>query len=56
MVDLLLVMVPPVDSDDQASLPSPELNIIVDMSAGKLDKDARIISEKLDNLSKYITR
>ncbi|XP_056615351.1 axonemal dynein light chain domain-containing protein 1 [Triplophysa dalaica] len=55
MVDLLLVMVPQVDSDDQASLPSPELNIIVDMSAEKLDKDASIISEKLDNLSKYIT-
>ncbi|KAA0719618.1 hypothetical protein E1301_Tti021797 [Triplophysa tibetana] len=55
MVDLL-VMVPPVHSDDQASLPSPELNIIVDMSAGKLNKDARFISEKLENLSKYITR
>ncbi|KAA0712101.1 hypothetical protein E1301_Tti012836 [Triplophysa tibetana] len=50
MVDLLLVMVPPVHSDDQASLPSPEQIIIDDM-----DKDARIISEKLDNLSKYIT-
>ncbi|KAI7790946.1 axonemal dynein light chain domain-containing protein 1 [Triplophysa rosa] len=54
MVDLLLLMVP-VHSDDQASLPSPELNIIVDVSAEKLDKDASIISEKLDNLSKYIT-
>lgn len=55
MVDLLLLMVP-VHSNDQVSLPSAELNIIVDVSAEKLDKDASVISEKLDYLSKYITR
>lgn len=46
----------PVRSDDQGSLPSSELNIIVDVSAETLDKDASVVSEKLDYLSKYITR
>ncbi|XP_065099340.1 axonemal dynein light chain domain-containing protein 1 [Paramisgurnus dabryanus] len=50
MVDLLLLMVP-----DAASHPSSELNIIVDVSAEQLGKDASNISGKLDYLSKYIT-
>ncbi|XP_077082450.1 axonemal dynein light chain domain-containing protein 1 isoform X1 [Siphateles boraxobius] len=55
MVDLLLLMVP-VHSDDQESyLPTPELNVIVDVSVEKLEEDARNLSGKLDYFSKYIT-
>ncbi|XP_051549313.1 axonemal dynein light chain domain-containing protein 1 [Myxocyprinus asiaticus] len=55
MVDLLLLMVP-VHSDDQeaASHSMPELNIIVDVSVEKLEEDARNLSVKLDNFSRYI--
>ncbi|XP_067271945.1 axonemal dynein light chain domain-containing protein 1 [Pseudorasbora parva] len=55
MVDLLLLMVPVHSYDQEPYLPTPELNIIVDVSVEKLEEDARNLSGKIDYFSKYIT-
>lgn len=53
MLDLLLLVVPD-DSEDQNE--EQEHNNVPNTSAQTLDKDAKVLAEKLDCFSRYITR
>lgn len=53
MLDLLLCVVPD-HSEDQNQ--EQEHNSVPNTSAQTLDEDAKMLAEKLDNCSRYITR
>lgn len=57
MVELLLLMVPDrCDAQEPPPPPGPELNVFMDVSFQKMEEDARNLAQKLNYLSKYITR
>lgn len=53
MLNLLLVMVPD-HSEDQNQVPEQQYRMNISLQT--LDEDVKVLAERLDNFSKYITR